>query len=252
MKKRLALLFCVIASMFLMCGCKVKFVAENENFNKSTLKKSAVEYIEKWFETDYAGAVDYYDQQLSDEDKVTYADALATYAEYGKLQKKYGAYEKVEKVEYTINTDTATVTMTVKCKKGRTLASVTFDENGSVAKNEDGSEQINFNEYKTLGDKMKMAALNTVLSMAIVFIVLIFIALLISCFKLIGIIQNKANNKAADTATVTAVAAPAVTDGGVDVTDDLELVAVITAAIAAATENENTDGLVVRSIIRRS
>lgn len=252
MKKRLALLFCVIASMFLMCGCKVKFVAENENFNKSTLKKSAVEYIEKWFETDYAGAVDYYDQQLSDEDKVTYADALATYAEYGKLQKKFGAYEKVEKVEYTINTDTATVTMTVKCKKGRTLASVTFDENGSVAKNEDGSEQINFNEYKTLGDKMKMAALNTVLSMAIVFIVLIFIALLISCFKFIGIIQNKANNKAADTATVTAVAAPAVTDGGVDVTDDLELVAVITAAIAAATENENTDGLVVRSIIRRS
>lgn len=252
MKKRLALLFCVIASMFLMCGCKVKFVAENENFNKSTLKKSAVEYIEKWFETDYAGAVDYYDQQLSDEDKVTYADALATYAEYGKLQKKYGAYEKVEKVEYTINTDTATVTMTVKCKKGRTLASVTFDENGSVAKNDDGSEQINFNEYKTLGDKMKMAALNTVLSMAIVFIVLIFIALLISCFKFIGIIQNKANNKAADTATVEAVAAPAVTDGGVDVTDDLELVAVITAAIAAATESESTDGLVVRSIIRRS
>lgn len=252
MKKRLALLFCVIASMFLMCGCKVKLVAENENFDKSTLKKSAVEYIEKWFETDYAGAVDYYDQQLSDEDKVTYADALATYAEYGKLQKKYGAYEKVEKVEYTINTDTATVTMTVKCKKGRTLASVTFDENGSVAKNDDGSEQINFNEYKTLGDKMKMAALNTVLSMAIVFLVLIFIALLISCFKFIGMIQNKANNKAADTATVEAVAAPAVADGGVDVTDDLELVAVITAAIAAATESESTDGLVVRSIIRRS
>ena len=99
---------------------------------------------------------------------------------------------------------------------------------------------------------MKMAALNTVLSMAIVFIVLIFIALLISCFKFIGIIQNKANNKAADTATVEAVAAPAVTDGGVDVTDDLELVAVITAAIAAATESESTDGLVVRSIIRRS
>lgn len=252
MKKRLALLFCVIASMFLMCGCNVKLVAENENFDKSTLKKSAVEYIEKWFETDYAGAVDYYNEQLSDEDKVTYADALATYAEYGKLQKKYGAYEKVEKVEYTINTDTATVTMTVKCKKGRTLASVTFDENGSVAKNEDGSEQINFNEYKTLGDKMKMAALNTVLSMAIVFIVLIFIALLISCFKFIGMIQNKANNKAADTAAVEAVAAPAVADGGVDVTDDLELVAVITAAIAAATESESSDGLVVRSIIRRS
>lgn len=34
--------------------------------------------------------------------------------------------------------------------------------------------------------------------------------------------------------------------------DDLELVAVITAAIAAASENESADGLVVRSIVRRS
>ena len=33
--------------------------------------------------------------------------------------------------------------------------------------------------------------------------------------------------------------------------DDLELVAVITAAIAAASENESADGLVIRSIIRR-
>ena len=36
-----------------------------------------------------------------------------------------------------------------------------------------------------------------------------------------------------------------------DLTDDLELVAVITAAIAAASETESADGLVVRSIIRR-
>ena len=43
-------------------------------------------------------------------------------------------------------------------------------------------------------------------------------------------------------------AAPVVEE---NLTDDLELVAVITAAIAAASENESTDGLVVRSIVRR-
>ena len=33
--------------------------------------------------------------------------------------------------------------------------------------------------------------------------------------------------------------------------DDLELVAVITAAVAAASETECADGLVIRSIVRR-
>ena len=68
--------------------------------------------------------------------------------------------------------------------------------------------------------------------------------LIISCFKFIGKAQKK-EEKPVETVVA---AAPVVEE---NLTDDLELVAVITAAIAAASENESTDGLVIRSIVRR-
>lgn len=104
-------------------------------------------------------------------------------------------------------------------------------------------------EYQSIGKTMG-SQLNTIMSMAIVFAVLIFISFIISCFKFIGNAQPKEAPKA-----VASVAAPAPVPEVVpeeDLTDDLELVAVITAAIAAASENECTDGLIVRSIVRRS
>ena len=100
----------------------------------------------------------------------------------------------------------------------------------------------------TLGQKMQKAGLNTIMSMSIVFLVLIFISLLISCFKFIGLIgKGKADKTPVAAAAPTAPAA----SEPENLVDDLELVAVITAAIAAASETESADGLVVRSIIRR-
>ncbi len=111
-----------------------------------------------------------------------------------------------------------------------------------------GNYSFKFDEYKTLGQKMQKAGLNTIMSMSIVFLVLIFISLLISCFKFIGLIGKGK----ADKSPVAVAAAPAApVSEPEDLTDDLELVAVITAAIAAASETESADGLVVRSIIRR-
>ena len=97
---------------------------------------------------------------------------------------------------------------------------------------------------------MGRAGLNTVMSMGIVFLVLIFIAIIISQFKYIGNVQNK--SKEAAPAVAEPQPAPVVIEEEEeDLTDDLELVAVITAAIAAASENECTDGLIIRSIIRK-
>ena len=88
------------------------------------------------------------------------------------------------------------------------------------------------------------------MSMGIVFIVLIFIALIIAQFKHLGNIFNKPKEIPA-TVLEPVPAAPVVIEEEEDLTDDLELVAVITAAIAAASENECTDGLIIRSIIRK-
>ena len=100
-----------------------------------------------------------------------------------------------------------------------------------------------------LGSKMTTAALNTVIGMGTVFAVLIIIIGVISLFRFIPIIQDKLTKKnavkeSADSAATQIVQAEEVTD----VSDDLELVAVIAAAIAASEGAASTDGFVVRSI----
>lgn len=110
---------------------------------------------------------------------------------------------------------------------------------------------ISFAPEYTTGEKMAKAAMNTLLGMGTVFCVLIFISILIYCFKFIGILENRVKAKNAPApAPVAAAPAPVVEEAEEEeLVDDLELVAVITAAIAAAT-NASEDGLVVRSIKR--
>ena len=95
------------------------------------------------------------------------------------------------------------------------------------------------------------AGINTMLGMGTVFLVLIFICFLISCFKYINAFEQKMKNKGATEAPAAPAPAPVAAAPVVEenLTDDLELVAVIAAAIAAY-EGTSADGLVVRSIRR--
>jgi len=81
-----------------------------------------------------------------------------------------------------------------------------------------------------------------------VFVVLIFISFIISLFGLIGKTQQKKTEPKQTEAAPAAVEEETVQEE--DLTDDLELVAVISAAIAAS-EGTSTDGFVVRSIKKR-
>ena len=107
------------------------------------------------------------------------------------------------------------------------------------------------NPSYTTGQKMYKAVMNTIIGMGTVFIVLIFISFIIGLFKYISVWENKnkaKNNASADAQGVNNAIAQIVSNEEQDEeVDDLELVAVITAAIAAS-ENTSTDGLVVRSI----
>lgn len=105
-----------------------------------------------------------------------------------------------------------------------------------------------FDPIFTMGEKLEQAALNTVMGMGTVFVILILISLIISCFKFINK-WEESRKKAAQPAPAPAPEAVPVVEEEEDLSDDMELVAVITAAIAAS-ENTSTDGLVVRSIRR--
>ncbi len=102
----------------------------------------------------------------------------------------------------------------------------------------------------TFGELMTKAALNTLLGMGSVFAVLILIMFIIQAFGLIPKLQAKFAKKKEAPATPAPVpaAAPVVVEEVVEEADDLELVAVIAAAIAAYEGHATTDGFVVRSI----
>lgn len=99
------------------------------------------------------------------------------------------------------------------------------------------------------------AGMNTLIGLGTVFVVLLFLTFIISQIHWIPDLLNgkKKEEKAAASAPAAAPApapAPAVEEVVEDETDDLELVAVISAAIAAS-EQAPADGFVVRSIRRR-
>ena len=116
-------------------------------------------------------------------------------------------------------------------------------------------ESAAMNPSSTVGELMANAGLNTLIGMGTVFAVLILISLIISAFKVIPKIQESRAKKNApkeepagiDNAVSRIVEQEAVEEEA----DDLELVAVIAAAIAASEGAVTTDGFVVRSIRRR-
>lgn len=106
---------------------------------------------------------------------------------------------------------------------------------------------ITTNVHYSTGEIMFKALMNTVIGMGTVFVVLILISLIISCFTLISKLEGKQKKKAESPAPA---AAPVVEQIAAkeELSDDTELVAVIAAAIAAYEGAASTDGFVVRSI----
>lgn len=138
---------------------------------------------------------------------------------------------------------------------------VTLDIEGEIRSGQ--VEAIYLDDYKntlkslttnvnwTFGEKMQKAGLNTLMGMGTVFVVLILISLIISLFNFIPKIQEMFSKEKKD------VKAEAVDNTIAQIvekeeqTDDLELIAVITAAIAASGTSGSSDDFVVRSIRRR-
>lgn len=113
---------------------------------------------------------------------------------------------------------------------------------------------ITFSPVYSMGEAMTKAGLNTLLGMGSVFCVLILIMFIIYLFGIIPKIQKKSAEKKAKKQAVSTETSVEKTIANIvekeegELVDDTELVAVISAAIAAYEGNSSTDGFVVRSI----
>ncbi|MGN0398622.1 MAG: OadG family transporter subunit [Blautia sp.] len=157
--------------------------------------------------------------------------------------KNLGAYVETVSGEMKVNEDTYLVTLQGKFEKRTAECVFTLDKNGNPT-------GVSIDPVYTMGEKMTQAAQNTVMGVAIVFVMLVFLSFIISLMKYIpGLVESFGRKKAAPVeekpAPAPIQAAPVQEEE--ELVDDGELVAVIAAAIATC-ENTSADGFVVRSI----
>lgn len=251
MRKRLAIALIAILCMIGVTGFSPKAVLASVDTSNTTVtgevddqdtyKSTAEAYLGQWNDYDFSTVEDYKDQMSEEEYK--------TFKEWNELQQAAGEAKSIIEEKFEVDEETKNIicTMIVAYEKDNLQFKFTFDTTGNFA------EQVQIEKYveekADLGETMKKAGLNTVMAICIVFVVLVFIALIISLFKFIPMLMgaNKKNKEPVQEAAP-AVAAPVVED----VTNDTEIVAVITAAIMASMGSEApADGLHITSIKRR-
>ena len=261
MKKFLSLL-CMITCVFGLTACGSSEELTVYELQKiEAAKQIASEYIIPSFENfKDAANVETFKEYTAEE--VAYVlqsnmgIAVDGYAYMTAVESFNSAYEEIGNLvsigEATAEIDDKQiiVRVAVECEKEAAEAEIVFTNDMFME-----LESAALNPEATMGDLMTKAALNTLIGMGTVFVVLILISFIISCFGVIPKIQAKMSKKdkkeeVKTTGIDNAVAQITTQEETVseELADDLELVAVIAAAIAASEGAASTDGFVVRSI----
>lgn len=172
-------------------------------------------------------------------------DQMALSRSWLEVSRQVGTYVGVDSFTVTKTGKTTTTDLKLNFEERQAVLSIVY-------KNRDMSvETITVDLVYTTGEKLEKALLNTVMGMGTVFIMLIVICLIISSFTLISKLEKRnAEKKNPQNAADKQEDPEVIMELQAQAADDLELAAVIAAAIAAST-GQSTDDFVVRSIKRR-
>ncbi len=246
-KKHLIWILCMAACLFSLTACGS---SADDSSDVDPMTAASLEQQSSTILNDIAAMTDEQIDMVIEQNAEYGSAGLASGLEsYKNLRDDLGAYVSSEAGTVKTTDEGYEISIPTQFEKRACEFVIDVDKQLTTITN------VAFNPVYTVGENMTKAALNTLMGMGTVFAVLIFISLLISCFKYISVFENKMKAKAAAAAPAPApipVPAP-IPAAEENLTDDLELVAVITAAIAAATEAAGAvpaDGLVVRSIRR--
>lgn len=160
-----------------------------------------------------------------------------------------GTYESMGEAELTVDAEEETVTVSIPAVFEKEEGTLTFVYNYDKDYDQMLPAYLTISEKETVGGNLKGAGINTLMGVGTVFVVLLFLVFVISLFKFVGRAESESKTESPGEipAAKPVRPAPAPAAKEEDLTDDLELVAVITAAIAAS-QNTSADGFVVRSI----
>ncbi len=251
MKKKISLLICMIAAVLCFTACGK---TEEAPYNEAELTQVAdflIGYcaeademaLEQWKEMSEFGI----NLQLTEAGLPFEAESFLSVLDSWQAGiAECGNYIEHGDYSFKVTNGKIEVSSDAKFENRDAVISFMFDS-------EEKLESMTVSANMETGEILKKAGLNTVLGMGTVFSVLILIAFIISLFKFIPAIQAAFSKKPEPAEVKSAApAAPVSTPAAKkpEEADDMELIAVISAAIAAA-EGTSTDGFIVRSIRRR-
>lgn len=263
MKKFMALI-CMIACIFGLTACgSEETLTEYEQYKVDNAKQVAADYFVPIL-AQYMDDVRVHDLDEYTAEEVEYmlesqlglkVDGYAFATAIGSFysaKASMGAVSDVGEISAEIDGDQIIVEVEIIGEKKNGTAEIILS-NDMFWKLESAA----LNPESGMGELMGKAALNTLIGMGTVFAVLILISFIISCFKIISKVQDSAAKKKAAKESGAAGVENAVAqieeqEAAVEETDDLELVAVIAAAVAAYEGSGSAEGFRVRSIRRRA
>ena len=234
--KSLLAMICVLALTFTMSVCA--FAADEVTDDEVANYKSAAETLI----SQIAG--------FSDEEIETYlaqndAFTTATMESWKGVKDELGAYSSIVSQDVEKDGDVVTISTVAQFEKAKADVVLMLDLGQQMY------TSMTYSVQYSLAANMQRAGMNTLMGIGIVFLMLVFLSFVIGLFKYIEKFQNVGKKKAAEEAPKAEEApAPAIAQSEAadeDFADDLELVAVISAA-SAAYENTSGDSFVVRSI----
>lgn len=227
---------CVLALTLAMsvCAFAADTVTEDEAANYKSAAETLISQIAGFSDEEI-------ENYLAQDDAFT----TATMESWKSVKDELGAYSSIVSQNVEKDGDVVTISTVAQFEKAKADVVLMLDLGQQMY------TSMTYSVQYSLAANMQRAGMNTLMGIGIVFLMLVFLSFVIGLFKYIEKFQNVGKKKAAEEAPKAEEApAPAIAQSEAadeDFADDLELVAVISAAIAAY-ENTSGDSFVVRSI----
>ena len=234
--KSLLAMVCVLALTLAMsvCAFAADTVTEDEAANYKSAAETLISQIAGFSDEEI-------ENYLAQDDAFT----TATRESWKSVKDELGAYSSIVSQDVEKDGDVVTISTVAQFEKAKADVVLMLDLGQQMY------TSMTYSVQYSLAANMQRAGMNTLMGIGIVFLMLLFLSFVIGLFKYIEKFQNVGKKKAAEEAPKAEEApAPAIAQSEAadeDFADDLELVAVISAAIAAY-ENTSGDSFVVRSI----
>ena len=216
-----------------VCAFAADTVTEDEAANYKSAAETLISQIAGFSDEEI-------ENYLAQDDAFT----TATMESWKSVKDELGAYSSIVSQDVEKDGDVVTISTVAQFEKAKADVVLMLDLGQQMY------TSMTYSVQYSLAANMQRAGMNTLMGIGIVFLMLLFLSFVIGLFKYIEKFQNVGKKKAAEEAPKAEEApAPAIAQSEAadeDFADDLELVAVISAAIAA---DENTSGysFVVRS-----